>query len=256
MQNTFGPVKKIRTILLSVFCVGILLSCQVNSPGKPECVFVQGGELMLNGKLTTVSSFEITKYEITNSQYSKFLNAEKTGKDGIYNGIQIINVSSEDLQVEYKNEKWATRQGKENCPMVMVNYYGAVEYSNWIGGKLPNVPEWSYAAKGGNKSKNYIYAGGNNLDEVGWYRGNCEGRSHNVGEKKPNELGIFDMSGNAWEWCLNDTLKSENDFCLHMGGSWFPEEQPSQLSARYGNTPTHFSNSVGFRVIFPVKKTE
>ena len=217
---------------------------------KPETVFVEGGEITLDNKKYFVENFYITKYEITNIQYAKFLNDKEIGKDGIFNGIHIINISSPDLQVEYKNDKWVVKEGKEKRPMVMVNYYGAVEYCNWIGGKLPNLPEWSYAAKGGLKSKNYTYSGGNKLEEVGWFRGNCEGRSHDVGELKPNELGIYDMSGNAWEWCLNDTLKSEKDFVLHMGGSWFPGEAENRISARFGNTPDHFSNSVGFRVIF------
>lgn len=219
---------------------------------KPDLVLVKGGEMMYLDHLVTVEHFKITRYEITNEQYSRFLNAEKIGNDGIFKGRQMINISSEDLQLEYKNKAWMPKQGKENFPMVMVSYYGADEFSHWIGGELPTETEWTYAAKGGTQSKNYIYSGSNRLDEVGWYRGNCEGHSHEVGQKKPNELGIYDMSGNVWEWCLNDSLKSDEDFCVHMGGSWYPEEQPSRINAYYGNTPTHFSNSVGFRVIFPM----
>ncbi len=218
-----------------------------------EQVFVRSGEMLLKDQKIEMKSFQISKYEVTNAEYVSFLNAEKISFDGIYKGIQIINTSSEDLQIEYKNKKWKPKSGKENYPMVMVNYYGAEDFCEWIGGKLPTELEWTYAAKGGRKSRNYIYAGSNNLDEVGWYSRNCGGHSHEVGEKKPNELGIYDMSGNVWEWCLNDTLKSDEYFCVHMGGSWFPGEQPSQISAHYGNTPTHFSNSVGFRVIFSVK---
>lgn len=243
-------MKKILLLLVCFLLVFSLLTCTKT----PERVFVKGGELTMDDKVYTIGSFEINKYETTNQQYAKFLNDKNIGEDGIFNNMMIINVSSPDLQVEYKNKKWVTKEGKENRPMVMVNYYGAIDYCNWVGGKLPTVPEWTYAAKGGEKSKGYIYAGGNNLDEVGWYRGNCGGRSHDVGELSPNELGIYDMSGNAWEWCLNDSLKSENDFVLHMGGSWFPGEAENRISARFGNTPTHFSNSVGFRVIFPVKK--
>ncbi len=220
---------------------------------KPECVFVKGRKMMYKGVNTSTGSFEISKYEITNAEFALFLNAEKIGIDGTYQGKQLINVSSTDLQVEYTSEVWNPKSGKENYPMVMVSYYGADEFCKWMGGKLPTETEWTFTAKGGRKSNNYIYSGSNNLDEVGCYKGNCEGHSHEVGQKKPNELGIYDMSGNAWEWCLNDTMKSDEDFCVHMGGSWFPGEQPSQISAHYGNTPTHLSNSVGFRVIFPEK---
>ena len=221
---------------------------------SPERILVKGGEMMQNGKKLRFESFEISRYEITNASYASFLNAEKVGSDGMLNGKQLINIASGDLQLEYKNGAWESKPGKENYPMVMVNYFGANEFCKWMGGKLPTETEWTYAAKGGRKSKNYMYSGSNNLDEVGWYKENCEGHSHEVGQKKPNELGIYDMSGNAWEWCLNESLKSDEDFCVHMGGSWFPGEQPSQISAHWGNTPTHFSNSVGFRVIFPIKK--
>ena len=220
----------------------------------PERVLVKGGALFIKDQKIEIESFQVSKYEITNAQYATFLNAEKVSCDGSFQGKQMINISSGDLQLEYKNRVWKPKLGKENFPMVMVSYFGANEFCKWMGGKLPSEAEWTYAAKGGEKSQDYKYAGSNNLDEVGWYKGNCEGHSHEVGTKKSNELGIYDMSGNAWEWCLNDSLKSDEDFCVHMGGSWFPGEQPSQIKAHYGNTPTHFSNSVGFRVIFPVKK--
>jgi formylglycine-generating enzyme required for sulfatase activity len=215
---------------------------------------VKGGKMTEKDQKIDVGSFEIMKYEVSNATYASFLNAEKISRNGICKGILIINVSSEDLQLEYKGGVWIPKSGKENYPMVMVSYYGANEFCKWMGGRLPTETEWIYAAKGGRKSNNYIYSGSNNLDEVGWYKGNCEGHSHEVGKKKPNELGIYDMSGNAWEWCRNDSLKSDQDFCVHMGGSWYPGEQPSQITAHYGNIPTHFSNSVGFRVIFPVNK--
>ena len=134
--------------------------------------------------------------------------------------------------------------------MVMVNYFEAIEFCNWIGGQLPKENEWIYAAKGGNESKNSTFAGANNLNEVGWYKTNSDNHSHPVGEMKSNELGINSMCENALEWCLNDSLKTNSLFCVHKGDSWYAGEKPAQIEARYGNIPTHFSNSVGFRVIF------
>jgi formylglycine-generating enzyme required for sulfatase activity len=239
-------------ILLSLFSVLILLTPVYGHAQK--CIVVKGGVWMLKGKMISTESFKITKYEITNTRYARFLNHKRIGKDGIYNGRQIINTNSPDLQVEYRDNAWVAKSGKKNFPMVMVTYYGALEYCQWAGAMLPDYEQWLYAAKGGSKSKNYSYAGSNSLEQVGWYKENSKGHSHKVGLKKANELGIHDMSGNAWEWCRNDSLKGDRDFCLHMGGSWYAGEQPSKVTAYYGNTPVHFSNSVGFRVIFPLKK--
>jgi formylglycine-generating enzyme required for sulfatase activity len=248
----FIPMKKIVYLLFVYFMI-LNLSVQA---GSPDCIFVKGGKMILNDQTVAVESFRIMKYEVTNDQFASFLNEEKIGSDGIYKGILMVNVTSADLQLEYRNRTWTSRPGKENYPMVMVNYFGASEFCKWIGGKLPSETEWTYAAKGGCRSKSFIFAGSNSLDEVGWYKGNSDAHSHEKGLMKPNELGIYDMSGNVWEWCLNDTLKNVTDFCVHKGGSWYADEQPGQISSHYGNTPTHFSNSVGFRAIFQVQRQQ
>lgn len=229
-----------------------LLCLNTSTRAMPvEKILVKGGHIMFHGKEQVVGTFQIAKYETTNSQFAVFLNEAKVGADGVYQQKELINVASGELQIEYAKGQWSAKSGYENYPMVMVNYYGAAAFSSWIGGRLPTEAEWYYAAQGGILSDQYKYAGSNSLNEVGWFSGNSERHAHTVGLKKANELGIYDMSGNVWEWCLNTDLNGYPGFCVHMGGSWYAGEQPAQLSAHYGNKPDHYSNSVGFRVLFP-----
>ena len=97
----------------------------------------------------------------------------------------------------------------EDCPLLEVSYSDIQEYIKLLNersGKqyrLPTEAEWEYAAIGGKLSKGYTYSGSNHLDTVGWYRDNYSFNGNPVGMKQPNELGIYDMSGNAHEWCSN-----------------------------------------------------
>lgn len=216
-----------------------------------ERVLVKGGIFQFKGTEVKINSFEIGKYEITNQAYATFLNAKQIGADGIAKGKALLNTSSADLQLEFRDKAWYPKQAYSDFPVVMISYYGAMEYSKWAGGSLPTEAEWVYAAKGGVNSKPYIFAGGNTYDKVGWYKANSQQRLHKGGEKQANSLGIYDMTGNAWEWCLNESAVTDTSFCVHMGGSWYADEQPGRIDAHYGNTPTHFSNSVGFRMVYP-----
>lgn len=94
--------------------------------------------------------------------------------------------------------------------------------------RLPTEFEWEYAARGGNKSKGYKYAGSNNINDVAWYGNNSGKRTHKVGEKNPNELGLYDMSGNVYEWCQD---------CVFRGGSWCYESIYRCVSSRGGCGP-------------------
>jgi len=133
---------------------------------------------------------------------------------------------------------------------------------NYITGKhfrLPTEAEWEYAARGGKKSKNCMFSGSNSIGEVAWYDETLL-NSRPVKKKKSNELGIFDMSGNVWEWCedwygeyietsqTNPSGPAEGIERVGRGGSWSAQARMCRVSARGKATPTTKINNLGFRL--------
>ena len=120
--------------------------------------------------------------------------------------------------------------------------------------------EWEYAVRGGNKPKGYKYAGSNNLNEVAWYENNSEKKTHPVKQMKANELGIFDMCGNVWEWCqdwygnydrgpqTNPTGPTSGSSRVLRGGSWHDVAMYCRSSYRYGSSPSIAYTYLGFRL--------
>ena len=122
--------------------------------------------------------------------------------------------------------------------------------------RLPTEAEWEYAARGGNKSLHYKYSGSDNIDEVAWYNNNSGRSTHAVGTKSPNELGIYDMSGNVWEWCsdwyggysagaqTNPQGPSSGSYRVLRGGSWINYAGNCRVSIRsyddHGNSNINF----------------
>lgn len=110
--------------------------------------------------------------------------------------------------------------------------------------RLPTEVEWEYACRGGKYSKGYAYSGSDDIDEVAWYAENSEGKTHPVGQKHPNELGLYDMSGNVWEWCQD--MHEGTGMC--RGGSWIHNARNCDPSLP-NETPQAFSiNSLGLRL--------
>lgn len=143
----------------------------------------------------------------------------------------------------------------DNLPVEQVSWEDCQKFLsklNRITGKtfrLPTEAEWEYATRGGNKSRGYQYSGSNNLSDVAWIRDNSGKKTHAVGTKQPNELGIYDMSGNVWEWCqdwygeyssssqINPTGANDGFRRVYRGGSWNNEVWGCRSSCRYDYTP-------------------
>ena len=234
-----------------------------------DMVFVEGGSFEMgegsDAHKVAVSSFYMGTYPVTFDEYDDFCEATKRDKP--------------------KDEGW----GRGKRPVINLSWYDAVEYCNWrsrkegreevytINGKditpnwkangyrLPTEAEWEYAARGGQQSRGYEYAGSNKLDEVGWYSNNSNSQTHPVGEKKSNELGLYDMSGNVWEWCWDwydkdyySQSKGSQDprgpasgsSRVVRGGSWRDNAPYCRTALRSTYGPGIRYHSRGFRLVF------
>ena len=177
---------------------------------------------------------------------------------------------------EVTQEEWEVVMGNNpsyfkgsNRPVEKVSWYDCQEFIrklNLLTGltfSLPTEAEWEYAARGGSKSQGYKYSGSNNIDDVAWYTRNSSSKTHKVGTKSPNELGIYDMSGNVWEWCsdwygsysslsqANPTGPSSGSGRVDRGGSWSFSAQLCRVSYRYYDMPDDRYHALGFRLVMP-----
>ena len=126
--------------------------------------------------------------------------------------------------------------------------------------RLPTEAEWEFAARGGNQSEGYTYSGSNTIGDVAWYDSNSSSTTHEVATKAPNELGLYDMTGNVWEWCqdwyadyssgsqTNPTGPSSGTYRVKRGGSWSYYATNCRVANRYYNTPTLTNYALGLRL--------
>ncbi|RPI01882.1 MAG: hypothetical protein EHM72_05455 [Calditrichaeota bacterium] len=219
----------------------------------------QGWELPVHE--VALDSFQISKYEVTNAQYAKFLNEYGSDqvKAGEFAGETMIFEYSRG--VEKSDETWRPAPGYDNYPVIFVTWYGAFEFCSFYGFRLPTEAEWEYVARGGSMSNGYKYSGGDNPDAVAWYDANSDKQTHHVGTKAANEVQVYDMSGNVWEWCRdwfsnagyiswppsNPQGPEFGNFRVLRGGSNQIDEKFLRVCCRGSNYPTYFHNTFGFR---------
>ncbi len=115
------------------------------------------------------------------------------------------------------------------------------------GYRLASEAEWGYAARGGNQTHDFEFSGSENLDLVGWYDGNSNQETKPVGLKIPNELGIFDMSGNVWEWC-EDWYSDNRSRRVYRGGGWLNYSGYCRTAFRHDDSPVLRHRDIGFRL--------
>ena len=154
----------------------------------------------------------------------------------------------------------------DNHPVTQVSWADCQKFIKKLNEKagqkfrLPTEAEWEYAARGGNKSKGYKYAGSNYVEDVAWFAYNSGSKTHPVKGKKPNELGLFDMSGNVWEWCqdwwgsysnseqTNPKGLLSGSSRVDRGGGWSDTSGSCRVSYRDCTAPAYTSRSLGFRL--------
>ena len=202
----------------------------------------------------TLDSFYMAEFVVTEDLWEAVMNENKSKESRGFLGRL------------FGNNK--VPRPREGYPKTMISWNDCQEFIeklNQLTGKnfrLPTEAEWEYAARGGNKSRGYKYSGSNNISDVAWYYSNSS-ETHEVGTKSPNELGLYDMSGNVWEWCAdwysngyyssspsnNLTGPTSDSYRVYRGGSWGSSVQGCRVSFRSYNYPDARYSGIGFRLV-------
>jgi formylglycine-generating enzyme required for sulfatase activity len=239
-------------------------------------IFVEGGTFQMGSNeesnekpihSVSVSDFFIGKYEVTQKEWKEVMGSNPSNWKG--DSLPVEEVSWYDA-VEFCNKK-SEMEGLQKC------YTGSGKNTKCNfsanGYRLPTEAEWEYAARGGSKSRNYKYSGSNTIGDVAWYAGNSGSlfiskKTHPVGQKQANELGIYDMAGNVWEWCSdwysnsyyenspqrNPQGPTRSFRRMNRGGGWIGKADYCRVAYRYfsysgAHGPLISSSFVGFRLL-------
>ncbi len=228
-----------------------------------DMVYVEGGTFQMGATSEQGRDYysdEIPVHSVTLSDYyiGKF---EVT--QGLWEKVMGTTIHEQRIKAGYSS----TNGVGSDYPMYYVNWEEAQEFCKKLSqltGKtyvLPTEAQWEYAARGGVKSRGYKYSGSNTIGNVAWYSDNSSSSTHPVATKQPNELGLYDMSGNVWEWCSdwygsyssesqsNPTGPSTGSNRVLRGGSWCNSARNCRVSFRNYSYPSNRSFNDGFRFV-------
>jgi formylglycine-generating enzyme required for sulfatase activity len=199
-----------------------------------------------------LDAFWIDRYEVTNRMYKQFI--DQTGH-------RIPYVNAEWAQ-PYNWEKGSYPSGREDYPVVLISWGDAASYAAWAGKRLPTEAEWEKAARGGLVKKRYPWGDQITNRHANYFTSiTTENRMKPVGSYSPNPFGIYDMSGNVWEWCAdwygktyykkspkkNPQGPASGNYRVYRGGAWINRGEQLRCSERARNAPVHQSHIIGFR---------
>ena len=189
-------------------------------------MYVKGGTFTMGATSEQGSDYYIGKYEVTQA---------------LWMGNNPSNWKGDNLPVECVS--W------DDC-QTFIRKLNALTGKNF---RLPTEAEWEFAARGGNNSRGNKYGGSCSIGDVAWYSDNSGSKTHAVGTKSPNELGIYDMSGNVWEWCQDrygdySSASQTNSHRVLRGGG-YNDRDACRLRWRCAETPDHRYRSCGLRLV-------
>ena len=289
--NVLSETVIVDTVINDVLPIPDLVTFRIFHPDEKdifiEMVRVAGGTFKIGNNefdederpayKLKVSSFLLSKYEVTNRLFCFFLNDMNCDSLGEIDGIKVIDLEHPMTQIKRSrfSGEFSPKNGFDDFPVINVSWIGAQMFCKLADSRLPSEAEWEYAARGGVYAKRfytdlkkedydyvYTYAGGNYMVELGWFVDNSYGAIHVGGRMKPNELGLYDMCGNVWEWCYDKYNKefyrrngdSSDPMCLtgpnirvNRGGCWSSDAMYCRVTNRNYLNQYSYNPYLGFR---------